>query len=439
MYATIEWSYKLLTDEEKTLFKRLGVFSGGFQLEAVEEVCVDSSIPGEYVVDLISSLVDHSMIITIRDKDKPLRYNLLEPVKQFAVSLLGEREHRRISRKHGSYYMGIAEKAYHERLTYQAYWMSRLTLEHDNLMKALNWAEKHNFGLYSMLLGLLAWFWVRSNSLFLARKKLGDLIHDRRIKNETRARILTGYGWSLAGQADMYASLGDIVKETFAIWHRLGNLEEEVILRTDMAALYFGSGNDEAAVHTIMETYEIAQNLDNRGVLLYCLMYVAMGQVVTRRFDEARSTIEKMLELADELENIFAEFAGHHNLGDCALMEGKFEEAEREYGEGINITTRFGDMHYLYTDLAGVAMAVAGMGRYAKALRLMGGVNTNARRAGISSPENNQISFWQEQLKLHIAGTREKLGEALTRKYEAEGGMMDLDELIAYALDFEGD
>ena len=439
MNATIEWSYKLLTDEEKTLFKRMSVFSGGFQLEAVEEVCIDPSIPGEYVIDLIGNLVDHSMILTIRDREQPLRYNLLEPIKHYAARLLGEREGMRTKRRHVKYFIGIAEEAYRERLTLQTYWMSRLALEQDNMMAALNWAEKHHFNLYSKLLGLLAWFWARSNHLLLARQKLGNLINDRRIKNETRARILIGYGWSLASQVEMYASLGELLKEAFAIWRRLGNLEEEVILRTDTAALYFGTGNDETAVQTIMETYELAQKLDNRGVLLYCLMYVSMGHVVSRRFDEARRTIVKMLALAEELENIFAQFAGHHNLGDCALMEGKFEEAEQEYGEGIKITMKFRDMHYLYTDLAGVAMAVAGMGRHIKALRLMGGINANAKRAGIMSPEYSQISFWKEQMKLHIEGTREKLGEVRTRKYEAEGAMMELEEVVDYALDFDRD
>jgi hypothetical protein len=120
-------------------------------------------------------------------------------------------------------------------------------------------------------------------------------------------------------------------------------------------------------------------------------------------------------------------------------MEGKFEEAEREYGEGVRTTMQFGYMHYLFTDLAGVAMAVAGMGRYAKALRIMAAVNKASEKGGVMSPELGPMPFWKEMIQLHIKATREKLGEVLTRKYEAEGAAMDLEGVIEYALDFEKD
>ncbi len=433
--AAFDWSFQLLTTEEKLLFGRLGVFSGGFSLNAVENVCGDKRIPVEYILELLANLVDRSMVSTIREGHLPMRYTLLEPLRQYAVGQMDARETNRARRRHLDYFTGMAQQAYDERLLSQATWMNRLSLERDNLMAALHWAEQNSFSRYAKLMGLLAWFWARSNNLFIARQRLGSLVGDRRIKNENRARILIGYGWSLAGQVDMYASLGRIVQESMEIWQRLGQLEEQVILRTDMAALYFGTGNDAAAVHTIMETYAMAQKLDNRGVLLYCMMYVSMGHVVLRKFREARKLIREILELADEMGNVFAAFAAHHNLGDCALMEGNFEEAAREYGEGIRITMQFGDMHYLYTDLMGIAMAVAGLGNYARALRLTGGINANTKKAGITSPEYSQISFWKEQVKVHIAGTREKLGEPLSRKYEAEGAAMEMEEVINYALD----
>lgn len=102
-------------------------------------------------------------------------------------------------------------------------------------------------------------------------------------------------------------------------------------------------------------------------------------------------------------------------------------------------TNQFGDMNYLFTDLTGIAMSVAGMGRYPKALRIIGVVNEAARKAKLMSLEDFPMHFWQELINKHIRGTREKLGEELTLKYESEGKAMDLDETIKYALDFEKD
>ncbi|MGW8315805.1 MAG: helix-turn-helix domain-containing protein [Bacteroidales bacterium] len=439
MNATIDWSYRLLTDEEKMLFRRLSVFAGGFQLEAVEEICTDPSFPREYVVDLISNLVDHSMILTIREQDKPLRYKLLEPIKQYAARQLDAVETRKIRRRHLEYLIEFAENAFNGRFISQEFWMSRLESEHDNMMAALNWAEDFNFKKYSQLTGLLAWFWARSNKYQLAKQKLGDLIEKGKIRNENKARILAGYAWSVAGEVEKHLHMMKFFRQCPAIWKRLGNKKEEVVARTDLAAIYFGTNRVEAAVQLIMETYTMAQKLDDRGVLLYCMIMISQAYVSTKRFDEARAFIKVKLELAEELENPFAKFAGHHNLGDCELMEGKFKEAEREYGEGVKITMQFGDMYYLFTDLAGVAMAVSGMGRYVKAFRLMGGINALTKKEGMMSPENGTMSFWQEQIKLHITDTREKLGVDLVRKYEAEGASMDLEEVIVYALDFDKD
>jgi tetratricopeptide (TPR) repeat protein len=383
--------------------------------------------------------VDRSIVSTLRDQGKPLRYSLLEPLKQYASGLLDIKETKRIKRKHLDYYIHMAEKAYDNRYTSQEFWMSRLSLEHGNMMAALNWASHNNFTQYACLAGLLGWFWTRSNKIHLAGQILGVLMESGIIRNETKARVQTAYGWSLAGQFDQYPYLMELGREIPLIWHRLGNKKEEVVARTDLATIYFGVGNDDAGVQTIMETYEMAKDLDDRGVLLYCMGIVSQGLVATRRFEEARSFIKKYLELADELGNVFAKFSGHHNYGDCALMEGKFKEAATEYGEGIKITLQFGDMPYLFTDLAGVAMAVAGMGRHAKALRLISGVNRASKKAGMMSPEYSPLIFWHKQIILHIEGTREKLGEILTRKYEAEGATMELEEVIEYALDFDKD
>jgi len=439
MNSAIEWSYNLLRDEQKILFRRLSVFSGVFDLEAAEKVCSGKEIPVEYILDLLSDLVDQSMVMTIRRAGEPLMYRLLEPLRQYVSGQMDEKETDEFRKRHLAYYTSLARSAYNDRLSSQEFWMTRLGMEQDNLMAALKWAEVKHPVRYSRLAGLLAWYWTRSKQIYLARKTLGKLVEKGNISGETRAMVLSGYGWSLAGQVDQYLYLTEIIAEAIAIWKRLGNKKEEVIARTDQAALYFGAGDDEAAVAIIQDAYKEALKVNDNGVLLYCMLFVSQGYVNTRQFREARSSIAKVRKLAGNLDNVFARFATHHNLGDCALMEGYYEEAEREYGEGVKITHQFGDLFYLFTDLAGLAMAVAGMRRHAKALRIISGVNQAAEKEGIMSPEIGQMSFWKEQMQLHIQGTREKLGETLTRKYETEGAALDLEELITYALDYKTD
>ena len=90
LQATIEWSYNLLTDTEKLLFARLAVFSGGFDIEAAEEVCADEQLPKENILEVLSRLVDRSLIYTPKGTDQSLRYNKLETLRQFSWNKLVE-------------------------------------------------------------------------------------------------------------------------------------------------------------------------------------------------------------------------------------------------------------------------------------------------------------------------------------------------------------
>jgi len=437
--ATFDWSYNLLTTEEKTLFKRLGVFSGGFDLIAVEEVCMDRSLPGEYILDLLAGLIDRSMVNTIRNPGQPIRYYLLETLRQYSLNQLKDTEENKLRKKHFRYYLSVAEEAYKERLISQASCMGRLQMEHDNMLAALDWSEHHDLRRFTLLAGALAWFWARSNNYHLGQQVLGKIVSMGVAESETKARILSGYGWTLAGNIDQYSKLMDYAKQIVSIRHRLGNLNEEAVAIADMALLYFGCGDDENALKTASKAYEMAQISNDPGVLLYCMIAVSQGFIHLKKLDDARSTATKMITLAEKYDHLLALFSGHHNLGDCAMMEGKFREAEREYAKALEIVIRFGYMHYVFTDLLGMSMAIAGMGRHEKALRLVAAVNEGSRKAGTESLENMRMGFWQELVKQHIIGIREKLGEELTLKYESEGLAMDLEEAIRYALDFELD
>jgi non-specific serine/threonine protein kinase len=87
--ATIGWSHGLLSGQEQTLFRRLSVFSGGFTLEAVEAVCDEDGIEQEDVLDLLSRLVDKSLVL-VAEQDDEARYRLLETVGQYGREKLDE-------------------------------------------------------------------------------------------------------------------------------------------------------------------------------------------------------------------------------------------------------------------------------------------------------------------------------------------------------------
>ncbi|MFB6320312.1 helix-turn-helix domain-containing protein [Saccharicrinis sp. FJH54] len=439
--AAINWSYELLTHEEKLLFRRLGVFSGGFDLEAVEKVCSDASFPEEYILDLLSNLVDRSMVNTIRHSGQPIRYVMLETIRQYGLEHLPVKDEQALRKKHLDYFVGVAESGFEERMSAQNVWLNKISLDYENMLSALFWAEKNKRSVYRYLSGLLGWFWARTGRNNLARKILGGLIDERRLKSATKARVLSGFSWANYGNFDpaFKDTFIDNFRQAMLIWRRLGDRREEAVATSTFAASIGLFGDLEKGLSLAKDAVEIAKEAGEKGALLFCLRMLSQALVNLKKTVEARPVINEQLKLADELDNPNAKFGGHHNAGDCAAIEGRFHDAEKEYGLGLKAIAVYGDMVYILTEILGIAIAVSSMGHYRKALILTGVSNVQAKKAGSQSLENLPYQFWQELIKTHINGAREKLGEELSQKYEAEGAAMELEDAISYALDFEKD
>ncbi|CAA9450954.1 MAG: hypothetical protein AVDCRST_MAG58-946, partial [uncultured Rubrobacteraceae bacterium] len=140
--ATLEWSHELLSEAERALFRRLSVFVGGWTLEAAEEVCSGGSVEQDDVLELLSELVDKSLVVVEAGEQRVPRFRMLEPIRQYGQERLqesGTAEHLR--ERHARYYLALAQEAEPElEGADQTRWMDRLESEHDNLRAVLSWA-----------------------------------------------------------------------------------------------------------------------------------------------------------------------------------------------------------------------------------------------------------------------------------------------------------
>lgn len=141
--ATIGWSHGLLSGQEQTLFRRLSVFSGGFTLEAVEAVCDEDGIEQEDVLDLLSRLVDKSLVL-VAEQDDEARYRLLETVGQYGREKLDESgEEPSLRRRHAYFFLKLAERVEPKiNSKDRGPWLGRSDAEHDNLRAALAWSRE---------------------------------------------------------------------------------------------------------------------------------------------------------------------------------------------------------------------------------------------------------------------------------------------------------
>ncbi|WP_394615785.1 BTAD domain-containing putative transcriptional regulator [Lentzea sp. JNUCC 0626] len=140
--AVVEWSWDLLSDEERDLATCLATFSGGASLDAVESVC-------GHDIEVLDALVDKSLV-----EASDGRYRMLETIREFCA------EHKRVDAAHAAYFADLAVRADPElRQRDQVRWFTRLTAEHANLVQALDWATDADPALALRLVSGLAWYW----------------------------------------------------------------------------------------------------------------------------------------------------------------------------------------------------------------------------------------------------------------------------------------
>ena len=142
--AAIDWSYDLLTERERGLLRRLSVFAGGWTLDAAEGVCADDRVERKDILELLSHLVDKSLV-TIAEREPAIRYRLLETVRQYARGGLEQAgEAATVRGRHAGYFLGFAE-AVEPRINTaeRSEQLARLDRERDNLRDALHWSAEN--------------------------------------------------------------------------------------------------------------------------------------------------------------------------------------------------------------------------------------------------------------------------------------------------------
>ncbi len=175
--AAMDWSYGLLEAQERRVFARLAAFRGSFTLEAAEFVCAGDPVAADDVLDILSALVDQSLVDVIESSGLA-RYRLLETVREYASERLaecGEVESR--ARLHAELFGALAsEAAPHFRTTQRPAWLARLLPELDNLRYALAWSREGDPQTHVRIVGLLHWFWFSTGQWPEARQRLRDAL-----------------------------------------------------------------------------------------------------------------------------------------------------------------------------------------------------------------------------------------------------------------------
>lgn len=433
--AAVDWSYDLLSSEERLLYRRLAFFMGGFDFEALENVCGWGELNADNVLDHLTRLVDKSLVVSDRSADDSVRYRLLEPLRQYAMEKLVEAgEAESMAQRHLAYYASLADRAYEERIESSTSWLNRLELEHDNLRAALDWASAHDPESELRLAGALSWFWVMHSHFSEGRRLLRRVLNRKWNRTRELARALCGAASLAAFQGD-HLKEHEPAEEGLAIWRELGDAREVALALEPIGWSLWFSNNNQAAMQAFQESAEIGRQLGderliNRATLNICQVLVSEFDV-----DQAEPMAKKCLTTAIKYDEPRDIHFAHHFLADCALIRGDVVAARTKYSDSLRAALRTGDRIEILFEIEGIAMSLAGMERDEKAMRLKGAIE--AEHEVLKS--NMTVDFWETLKKRYLVPVENRLGTQAYEKARNAGRTMGFEAAIDYALAIEQD
>jgi predicted ATPase/DNA-binding NarL/FixJ family response regulator len=346
--ASIDWSYALLSGREQNLLCRLAAFSTGWTIDSVEAICADEFISRTEMLDLLSSLVNKSLIVAETLAHAQARYRLLESIREYALDQMQDgSETDSLRDRHLEYFTAQAEentKKLHSE--YQKLWLNWMEIEHDNFRAALEWSLKsEQIETGVRLANALYEFWAARGYVlegfnwyerFFAQQKDGT-------SGLIRARAAT-YASFLAGM------LGDSTHAL--IYGEQGVTLSEVAGKEGKLILAMASGGVSGAARASgdhVKAYEYAERAvsilretDMHFGLAMSLISQSNNALALGKNDIARTLLNEGLTISQKDGDSFRHALALDYLGDLERCEGHYLEAQTAYEKSLAIFHELG-------------------------------------------------------------------------------------------------
>ena len=373
--AATDWSHDLLTDKERILFRRLSIFAGGWTLEAAELVCSGDGVEASEVLDLLTRLVDKSLVI-MQEQEGEARYRMLETIRQYArekLMVAGE-EGEPIKARHLAFFTQLAltaEPALEE--TNQVVWLNRLEMEHDNLRAALSWAWEHDDSDGVFRLGnALGQFWFVHSHWNEGWRWLERALEISRHAGKQSPESGALHRRALMTAATLLLRLEDygmvqvLAEESLALSREVGDKRDMARSLERLGIVASIRGDYAAARAYHQEDLKLKREsgsryttipLNNLGSVAH-----AQGDYVT-----ARKLIQESLAISREKGHKWGMASSLERLGLVARAQGDYVTALASYEEGLALRRELGDKWGMANSLIGLGLVAHAQGNYAVA------------------------------------------------------------------------
>ncbi|HJR52785.1 MAG TPA: tetratricopeptide repeat protein [Gemmatimonadota bacterium] len=481
--AVCDWSYALLDPREQAMFRHLAPFVGGCSLEAAEwlekvktgqeDQCGASSQRG--VLDLLASLVEKSLVRQEETGEGEPRFQMLETIRQYGMSLLETLDEAgTVRRQQLEYFLDLAQRA-EPFLTGpdQAEWLDRLDRDHQNVTAIMDWALESGEVEKAVRLGSTMWwfFWLRGHfaemrtRLELALQRGSDLPRSLRAdllvaigaiatmdgEGEKAARHyeealvlersredLRGIPRALRSLASSLVNLRNyeratpLYEEALAMDRGFGNSLGECAALRGLAKTALHMGDLDRCADLYSQALTLARSAGDRHYVANAL--AGLGDVARRgnRPEEARRLYQEGLDLCRQIGSQPGIASALQHLADIALDAGDPDRAEELYREALETDRRLNNKRGISFSLAGLGAVALERRDVNRGAQILGAAEQLGGSKGAAASPDEQL-WW----RTHLAPAMEAIGLEACDELLKQGRALPLEMAINLALDPE--
>lgn len=421
----IGWSYNLLGDGERTVFRALGAFAGEVPLEAIEAVCEGARIDA---LTAVARLVDKNLLVRVGDGEP--RFRMLETIREFAeerLELTGES--RAVRQRHAAWFLGLACQA--ERYIWsehQAVWFGRIERMHDNVRAALRWCLGGGDEETGVLLAAsMHRFWFARGHIREGRR-WGELAASRpHVSQRARALALRNLAFFLMHEGETHRAL-ELTEEAAALARPLDEASVLAWVLHGLALTTAAAGDAERSEQVNHELLDVARRSGDEALAIRALC--GIGSALHRQGERmrARTVFEEALHLARPRRDRWLTSVVTGGLA-RVLARDDPDQALRLLEEGLTLAHEVGHRWLTALVLGDLAGILARSDRPEVAAVLVGASESLREAAGLIPNPGTQAV-----LVAAGAAARERLSHAAYEAAVTRGRAMTTDEAVALAL-----
>jgi predicted ATPase/Tfp pilus assembly protein PilF len=334
---TLEWSYSLLSQEEKTLYARLSVFVGGFTLETAEAICnTDGNLD---ILEGLSSLLNNSLLRQEKTADGEPRFSMLETIRVYALERLAASNEMETLREQHAKHFGnriineISFQLFGGNSLNALNWLER---ENDNVRATLHWSalepQRVEFG--ARLLLALFWFWYRRGYFIEGRTWSDKLLASPAMQEASlrRAWALLCGGMMALWKGEQQAALTQL-QESLEIELKFEDEQWIPIAIMANAVAMINMGRDSAARSFLEQARSLFKEQNQTPFVALTLVHLGNVELGLGNPEQARELHEWALTIARSVGDSWLVTFALNNLGEVARTQGQYDLARKYYEE----------------------------------------------------------------------------------------------------------